>query len=69
MRFFYHYATSRPHEGGGECLTCGTLDCAHVIDSTESYQDALRGMADHLGVEVGQFVVTSLTLLNPKETP
>lgn len=68
-RYFYHYATSRQNLGGGEVLTSGTLDCAWMIDSSERFQEAMRGVAEHIGAEVGTFALTSMTLLNPPDPP
>ena len=68
MRYFYHYAASRPLPGVGYSLHAGTLDCGWLIDSSERYQEAMKGIADHIGVEADGFVVTSLTLLNPRIT-
>lgn len=66
-RYFYHYATQRQIAIGSMALNDGTIDCAWMIDSSERYQEALRGIAEHIGAEVGTFSLTSLTLLNPQE--
>lgn len=64
MKYVYHFSYVIPNSTGYS-VSSGSLRLDKKIMSNQQYDDVIKMIAEVSGHSFGDFVVTSLTLLNP----